>query len=85
MDSQILSLYAKGMTTREIVTTFKEMYDSDVSPTLIMSTIFRELRPRPWTTLCGFLKSVLYRTHAIKFLFYTVVVIILNIFDQIVL
>ncbi|PKB90730.1 transposase [Ewingella americana] len=35
MDSQILSLYAKGMTTREIVATFKEMYDADVSPTLI--------------------------------------------------
>ncbi|HDK2558873.1 TPA: IS256 family transposase [Escherichia coli] len=35
MDSQILSLYAKGMTTREIVATFKEMYDTDVSPTLI--------------------------------------------------
>ncbi len=35
MDSQILSLYAKGMTTREIVATFKEMYDADASPTLI--------------------------------------------------
>ncbi|AJJ73218.1 transposase, Mutator family protein [Yersinia pseudotuberculosis] len=35
MDSQILSLYAKSMTTREIVATFKEMYDADVSPTLI--------------------------------------------------
>lgn len=35
MDSQILSLYAKGMTTREIVATSKEMYDADVSPTLI--------------------------------------------------
>jgi len=35
MDSQILSLYAKGMTTREIVATFKAMYDADVSPTLI--------------------------------------------------
>ncbi|WP_180174900.1 IS256 family transposase [Acinetobacter sp. YH01022] len=35
MDSHILSLYAKGMTTREIVATFKEMYDADVSPTLI--------------------------------------------------
>ena len=35
MDSQILSLYAKGMTTREIVATFKEMYDADVSATLI--------------------------------------------------
>lgn len=35
MDSQILSLYAKGMTTREIVATYKEMYDVDMSPTLI--------------------------------------------------
>lgn len=35
MDSQILSLYAKGMTIREIVATFKEMYDADVSPALI--------------------------------------------------
>ena len=35
MDDQILSLYAKGMTTREIVATFKEMYDAEISPTLI--------------------------------------------------
>ncbi|GAB7220419.1 IS256 family transposase [Vibrio comitans] len=35
MDDKILSLYAKGMTTREIVGTFKEMHDADVSPTLI--------------------------------------------------
>ncbi len=35
MDDKILGLYAKGMTTREIVATFKEMYDADVSPTLI--------------------------------------------------
>lgn len=35
MDSQILSLYAKGMTTRESVATFKEMYDADVSSALI--------------------------------------------------
>lgn len=35
MDDQILFLYSKGMTTREIVSTFKEMYDADVSPTLI--------------------------------------------------
>ena len=34
-DSQILCLYAKGMTTREIVQTFKEMYDADVSATLV--------------------------------------------------
>ena len=35
IDSQILSLYAKGMTTREIFATFKEVYNADVSPTLI--------------------------------------------------
>ena len=35
MDDKIHCLYAKGMTTREIVATFKEMYDADVSPTLI--------------------------------------------------
>ena len=35
LDSKILSLYAKGMTTRDIADTFKEMYDVDVSPTLI--------------------------------------------------
>jgi putative transposase len=35
MDDKILSLYAKGMTTREIVATFKEMYNADISPTLI--------------------------------------------------
>ncbi|WLQ17017.1 IS256 family transposase [Hahella aquimaris] len=35
MDDKILSLYAKGMSTREIVATFKEMYGADVSPTLI--------------------------------------------------
>jgi putative transposase len=34
-DDQILSLYAKGMTTRDIVATFKEMYDADVSHSLI--------------------------------------------------
>ncbi len=35
MDDKIIFLYAQGMTTREIVTTFKEMYGADVSPTLI--------------------------------------------------
>jgi transposase-like protein len=34
-DDQILALYAKGMSTRDIVATFKEMYDADVSPGLI--------------------------------------------------
>ena len=35
MDDKILYLYAKGMTTREIVATFKEMYDAEISPALI--------------------------------------------------
>lgn len=35
MDDQILGLYAKGMATHEIADTFKEMYDADVSPTLV--------------------------------------------------
>ena len=35
MDDKILFLYAQGMTTREIVDTFKEMYGADVSASLI--------------------------------------------------
>ncbi|WP_232575863.1 IS256 family transposase, partial [Photobacterium carnosum] len=35
MDDKILSLYARGMTTRDIVDSFKEMYNADISPTLI--------------------------------------------------
>jgi len=35
MDDNILSLYAKGMTIREIIEIFKEMYDADVSATLL--------------------------------------------------
>lgn len=35
MDDKILSLYAKGMTTREIVAAFQEMYGAEVSATLI--------------------------------------------------
>lgn len=34
-DDQILSLYAKGMTTRDIKETFKEMYGAEVSATLV--------------------------------------------------
>ena len=43
MDDQILTLYAKGLVTREIVQTFKEMYDADVSPTLISKVTDRVL------------------------------------------
>ncbi|EGU31126.1 transposase [Vibrio scophthalmi LMG 19158] len=35
MDDKILSLYAGDMTTREIVATLKEMYDADISASLI--------------------------------------------------
>lgn len=55
MDDKILSLYAKGMTTREIVATFKEMYDADISPTLISKVTEAvmervvEWQSRPWT------------------------------------
>ncbi|MGR6874963.1 IS256 family transposase [Pseudomonas sp. HK3] len=35
MDDKILFLYAQGMTTREIVKTFKELYNADASPSLI--------------------------------------------------
>lgn len=35
MDDQILFLYAKGLSTGVIVSTFKEMYDADVSASLI--------------------------------------------------
>ena len=35
MDDQVLTLYAKGMTPREITQVFKEMYGADVSPTLV--------------------------------------------------
>ncbi len=34
-DEQILALYAKGMSTRDIVAMFKELYDADISPTLV--------------------------------------------------
>lgn len=35
MDDKILSLYARGMTTRDIVDSFKEMYNAEISATLI--------------------------------------------------
>jgi len=35
MDEQILSLYAKGMSTRDIVEAFQEMYGAEISPSLV--------------------------------------------------
>lgn len=43
MDDHILTLYTKGLSTREIVQTFKEMYDADVSPALISKVTDRVL------------------------------------------
>jgi transposase-like protein len=43
MDDQILTLYAKGLSTREIVSAFKEMYDADVSATLVSKVTERVL------------------------------------------
>ena len=43
MDDQILTLYAKGLSTREIVEAFKGMYDADVSATLISKVTDRVL------------------------------------------
>jgi len=34
-DDQIIALYGKGMTTRDIVAAFKEMYDAEVSASLV--------------------------------------------------
>ena len=35
MDHQILALYATGVSTRDVVDAFKEMYGADVSATLV--------------------------------------------------
>ena len=43
IDDQILALYAKGMSTRDIVAAFKEMYDADVSAALISKVTDRVL------------------------------------------
>jgi len=39
MDSQILALYAKGMSTRDIVDIFKKMYGADISAILVSKVI----------------------------------------------
>ena len=35
LDDQILTLYARGMSTRDIASTFEEIYGVDISPSLI--------------------------------------------------
>lgn len=43
MDDQIVALYGKGLSTRDIVDAFKQMYDADVSATLISKVTERVL------------------------------------------
>lgn len=43
MDDQILALYGKGLSTRDIVEAFKEMYDAEVSATLVSQVTDRVL------------------------------------------
>lgn len=43
MDDQILALYAKGLSTRDIVAAFREMYDAQVSATLVSQVTDRVL------------------------------------------
>lgn len=43
LDDQILTLYAKGMTTREIVEAFREMYGAEVSAALVSKVTDRVL------------------------------------------
>ena len=43
LDDQILALYARGMSTRDIVATLKEVYDADVSPALVSKVTDRVL------------------------------------------
>lgn len=45
LNDQILSLYSKGMTTREIADTFEDMYGTDVSPALV-SKVTDAVMPR---------------------------------------
>jgi len=45
MDDKVLSLYAKGMTIREIVATFKELYGADVSAPLILRITDSAIEP----------------------------------------
>ncbi len=44
MDDKMHCLYVKWMTTREITATFKEMYNADVSPTLISNRLLKDIR-----------------------------------------
>jgi transposase-like protein len=43
MDDQILALYAKGLSTRDIVAAFREMYGAEVSATLVSQVTERVL------------------------------------------
>ena len=49
MDEQILMLYAKGLSPRDIVEAFQDMDDADVSAALISQVTDQVLAPMtPW-------------------------------------
>ncbi|PMU03232.1 transposase, partial [Aeromonas salmonicida] len=79
MDDQILALYAKGLSTRDIVDAFKEMYDADISAGLVSKVTERvieqvhEWQNRPLDpnliTLFDYppaIRKVIYTTNAIE-------------------
>jgi transposase-like protein len=47
-DDKIISLYARGMTTREIQGHLEEIYGIDVSPTLISNRLFTQMYAAIW-------------------------------------
>ena len=47
LDDQIIALYSKGMNTRKISETIKELYDVDVSAVLISNVTGRQWWNRP--------------------------------------
>lgn len=51
IDDKILYLYSKGMTTRDIIATYEEMYYADVSVTLIsdVTSAVIEQASKKWT------------------------------------
>lgn len=57
MDDKILFLYAQGMSTREIVTTFKEMYGADVSASVISKVTDAVIDRLNWGSLFKLIKA----------------------------
>ncbi len=60
LESSIIGMYAKGMSTRDIANQVNEMYSIDVSPTLI-SNITDKIIPSIKEWECRPLESISYR------------------------